>query len=309
VPTPATAVAQAITKLTESVEALTPSAGSSQARWAEIQNQLKNVASGTLTPEQRNKHKTAVRIMENLRASRPDGKGGIAEDKLDDSTKKAYLRALTNFKEVTGNDFTFGTSSFVSNGRTAVHKLLEKVNAPKKQFKIKDAPEISQIIVQKTRSAAEFLSNVTSDRFKDNAVDLIEIDAGSREGYMRSFMSIRASTDTTNSTFVHELAHHIEYETFTKSKTPGSLKRITEFLKKRQGTEPRKARAKEFPNEMVFEDEWVKRGGTNYSSRVYGDATEVITTGAERLFNDPVEFYRKDPEHFEITTRTLLDLW
>lgn len=99
---------------------------------------------------------------------------------------------------------------------------------------------------------------------------------------------------------VHEIAHGIEMQ------NPEVLKECVAFLRKRAaGEEPQQLRTLTgIPydlDEIAFEDEWVKRGGDVYSGKVYKGAfaTEILTMGLERLYNDPQGFAAKDPEFFD----------
>lgn len=58
-------------------------------------------------------------------------------------------------------------------------------------------------------------------------------------------------------------------------------------------------------DEVAYEDEWVKRGGSHYMGKLYSQGTELLTMGIERLIKSPSEFYQKDPEYFEFVVRCL----
>jgi hypothetical protein len=67
---------------------------------------------------------------------------------------------------------------------------------------------------------------------------------------------------------------------------------------------------------VAFKDEWVKRGGINYSGKLYSttgkveDATftELLTMGIQRLHLSPFEFHRDDPDYFWFCVSTLQKL-
>ena len=108
---------------------------------------------------------------------------------------------------------------------------------------------------------------------------------------------------------VHELAHHIEC---TRPEIHAACRA---FLASRAkpGETPRPlavitgdARFK--PNEIALEDDWVAKGGSVYSGKVYPSslrATEVLTMGLQRLFEDPIGFARQDPEYLQFILRVL----
>jgi hypothetical protein len=63
--------------------------------------------------------------------------------------------------------------------------------------------------------------------------------------------------------------------------------------------------------EMAYEDEWVARGGRVYSGKVYPEgynATEILSTGIERLHRNPALFLATDPEYFSFVVNTLRNL-
>jgi hypothetical protein len=94
--------------------------------------------------------------------------------------------------------------------------------------------------------------------------------------------------------------------------------RARAFIKKRRGNEKLitqgwgGTKANDY---QIFKDEWKKRGGREYTSRVYDKgamnnrATEVFSTGMERVYADPLKFYQQDPEHFELVVRSMWDLF
>jgi hypothetical protein len=100
---------------------------------------------------------------------------------------------------------------------------------------------------------------------------------------------------------VHEIAHHLEWETplyeeakkFRKSRTQGETAQKLSALT---------GQAEYKDDEVAFEDQWAARGGDHYMGKSYKKwgwkATEIITMGMERLHNDPVGFAKDDPEYF-----------
>ncbi|TDU62550.1 hypothetical protein EI77_04652 [Prosthecobacter fusiformis] len=116
---------------------------------------------------------------------------------------------------------------------------------------------------------------------------------------------------TSLSDTMHEIVHGIE------DQFPKILKKSTSFLMSRaEGEAPvpmafvMDGFAKK-PNAMGVRDKWWKRGGTHYSGRYYtaatGEiiATEILTTGIQRLHTSPIEFFTSDPEFFDFVITTL----
>ena len=111
---------------------------------------------------------------------------------------------------------------------------------------------------------------------------------------------------------VHELAHHIECsdpeilqasKNFIRSRIKAG--EVPQSLNKLTGTD--RYRDKDF----AYEDKWAELGGVPYSGRVYADsldeahATEVLTMGLQRLYEDPVGFAKKDPDYFKFILSVL----
>jgi hypothetical protein len=108
-------------------------------------------------------------------------------------------------------------------------------------------------------------------------------------------------------TLVHEYAHHVEKQ------DPEVMKRTIAFRDARRKEDGgingsieklrtlEKSKAYE-SHEVSYRDKWQERGwGTTYPGRIYShDATEILTMGAERLYQDPFDFMTKDPEAFQL---------
>lgn len=218
---------------------------------------------------------------------------------------------LKEYKDLSGVDFVIAEHRLES-PKIAIHKLLETVNAPEKHLPVTASTSLTAQNIKDAQDAQDWLSRVVADKYKTPVTVDIAANGPSIVGayYNRPTLSAYISADTPTKIVVHELAHHIEYE-------GGQTMRdnFASWLATRQGNGVRYQYTTQAGYEdcKVFDDEFVKRGGTAYTSRLYYDgtrvsATEVLSTGAERLFADPVDFYRRDPEHFELTVRALMDL-
>lgn len=113
--------------------------------------------------------------------------------------------------------------------------------------------------------------------------------------------------NTKPSTVAHEITHVIEMD------KKDVLKKSMEFLQKRAKGQKAKSLKKLTGIayrkwEFAYEDDWAKLGGNVYSGKVYNGATEILTMGIERLHENPLKFYRTDPEYFEFVVRTLQEL-
>lgn len=111
---------------------------------------------------------------------------------------------------------------------------------------------------------------------------------------------------------VHELAHHIECS------DPEILQASKDFIRSRikVGEVPQslnKLTGTDWyhDKDLAYEDKWAELGGVPYAGRVYADsldsahATEVLTMGLQRLYEDPVGFAKKDPDYFKFILSVL----
>ena len=122
-----------------------------------------------------------------------------------------------------------------------------------------------------------------------------------------NYGEIFVNGSTKPSTVAHEITHVIEMD------KKDVLKKSMEFLHKRgKGQKPKSLKKLTGINyrkwEVAYEDDWAKLGGNVYSGKIYNDATEILTMGIERLHENPIKFYRTDPEYFEFVVRTLQEL-
>ena len=109
---------------------------------------------------------------------------------------------------------------------------------------------------------------------------------------------------------VHELGHQIEFdhrEVLEASK--GFLSRRV-----RGGPASRLRDITGLPydaDEIAFRSNWAKRGGNDYSGKIYGSsiktatATELISTGIERIYREPDSFFCSDADYFLFLLLTL----
>ena len=129
---------------------------------------------------------------------------------------------------------------------------------------------------------------------------------GKRAYYMNDTRAIHINKDTSVSVIVHEIVHDIEY-----SHPDVSAKTKAFLLKRANGEQPKQLRVltgmKGYkPNEVAYEDEWKKRGGSHYMGKVYPRAsTELLTMGIERMLADAKSFAEKDPEYFRFMLEIL----
>ena len=143
---------------------------------------------------------------------------------------------------------------------------------------------------------------------KDYLVKInIDLNSDDRAFHRGGTIYIKKTTDA--SVVAHEVTHATEQQNISL------LRMARDFLLKRANGEKAQKLSKLTGNkryeahEIAYKDKWVDRGGDAYSGKDYGDrATEILTMGIERLHEDPVKFYRSDPEYFEFIVKTLQNI-
>ena len=127
-----------------------------------------------------------------------------------------------------------------------------------------------------------------------------------RAFYTDGNRSIHINANTSLSTVVHEIVHDLEFA------YPDISAKTKEFLRNRaDGQSPKSLRrltgSKGYGTEEVaYEDNWAKNGGSHYMGKVYPDnATELLTMGVERMINDPKSFADNDPQYFRFVLTIL----
>jgi hypothetical protein len=102
-------------------------------------------------------------------------------------------------------------------------------------------------------------------------------------------------TDQQSRVIAHEVAHTIEM------KNPRILQRAEEWRNNRTKGEREQLLSKVTGNKNYRNDEKTKpdKFVNPYIGKSYKNATEVISMGLERMFDDPVKFANDDPDMFD----------
>jgi hypothetical protein len=132
---------------------------------------------------------------------------------------------------------------------------------------------------------------------------------GHGSAYYRSGTHAVNMTDGSGAgTAVHEMAHGLEYN------LPGAQAACKAFLEHRVGNEPLQQLNKAKPGSGYAD--WEKgrmdkfdaafgQSGWYVGKEANGDATEILSMGVERLFEEPASFAAKDPEYFTFVVGVL----
>ncbi len=108
-------------------------------------------------------------------------------------------------------------------------------------------------------------------------------------------------------TVIHEMGHIVE------GRNPAALARSVAFRSSRTAGEiPRWLGPGYGRQEVALEDQWEELGGRLYSGKVYLNrrtgadfATEILSIGLQRLYENPAEFFLNDPEYFAFVVDSL----
>lgn len=161
-------------------------------------------------------------------------------------------------------------------------------------------------MIKKAAQAQDWLKRtVNSERLAKAGDASVEILKG-RAHY--NYPELKLSLDRTDSiaTYIHEFGHHLQHKD-----RKGLFAREREFLARRAGPNPSFVSVGG-PKEIGFDDDFVARGGDAYSGKVYGYVGsqkspstadwffgEVVSTGLERLYQNPAKFLREDKDFFD----------
>lgn len=171
---------------------------------------------------------------------------------------------------------------------------------PELKNKISFVDRINGAIRTSSMRAVDFLENMVSRDFSIDGLRFTKLRPGGRAEYDPITRSVTVDADI--GTIVHEMSHHLEI------RNRDILKAAIQFREKRRNGEDYVSLKSLYPKkkykrkEMAFEDEWVKKGWSDaYPGKIYPKdfATEIVTMGMEKMYNDPISFAKNDPEYFD----------
>ena len=168
----------------------------------------------------------------------------------------------------------------------------------------------------KMAKATDFVSKITArrDDLEETNVTVHRLPKGERAFHINNEDEfgggVWTSSQAPESTYVHELGHHLE------GKLPGAEQLAQDFKDMRiarAGTQnfplaerfpERGYRPDEIGNEDGFRDAFGDRAA--YVGKDYGRrATEIVSMGLEELYRNPAVFAGNDPEYFKFTVGLL----
>lgn len=157
-------------------------------------------------------------------------------------------------------------------------------------------------------SARQFLDGKVIQRPGDPKIENVVTtvpDKGDRANYnpYGRVSAIELDTFDGAPVAVHEYGHHID------EKVPGAMAASLKFLEHRVGNEVPTKMKDLYPNSKYKDDEYGRKddfdkafdtNGAYYVGKDYnGRFTEVVSMGVQKLYEDPINFAKKDPEYFK----------
>jgi hypothetical protein len=197
-------------------------------------------------------------------------------------------------------------------GRDAAHQILAVHMENKVDWRTDVKGDLDPNVRLAHDQGMEFLRNMIGKGhgglgFQTASVQQVPKDVEQR-AYHSTSLGIHLSEKSNAGTMVHEFGHWLD------DHLPGVLEATQAFLKYRVGNEPTESMADVSTrvyghssgygaDEMGRKDHFDRafpEVEAYYTGKDYGNrATEVLSMGLEKLYNDPVDFAKKDPEFFK----------
>lgn len=163
--------------------------------------------------------------------------------------------------------------------------------------------EQSKPLVTQFASAIQWASRIIDWKKTDAPALIAQVDQDyKRANYVSYYSTIKLQETDDDGVYIHELGHHLE----TKNASVGILAK--QFYAKRTEGHPLVKLQDLVPWGKYDDDEYARDDSfiNKYSGKVYKDGTtELVSTGLEHLFRDPIKFRLRDPEHFMFTMSVL----
>lgn len=197
-----------------------------------------------------------------------------------------------------------------------VHALLAKRNpggsAPQGNPVIKHRPSVSAVPKLNEYQQGEHLraetflkSVVHPERLEKQAWIAIAPEDAYRARYFTDKKTLSLDKWSPARTWIHEYGHHLQ--TTNKDIFRAEVSFLKRRAKVKNSSELQHILGRE--KEFGFPGDFEAKGGSQYTGRVYNarktpsgqwkwDIGEVMSTGIERLYDSPAQFYRDDPDFF-----------
>lgn len=172
-------------------------------------------------------------------------------------------------------------------------------NANNDRVTIPDAPHLDDTGRGELAKANEFLRRAVGDHWQPTPIRAEPIPGGGWRAYHSGdMMAVRPNEDA--ATYIHEYGHHLESQNGDTLGVISKAFAMSQLEKSNQS--PKHLGSSYEPHEVGEQDEFLLA----YSGKFYNhDASEVLSMGVQHLYEDPVNFYEKSPEHFKYTLAAL----
>lgn len=247
----------------------------------------------------------AKRSIEKLAEPMKEKLNGISKMAENAETNEAIHAAI--FKPA-GNDGIIDVQ-YISAHKTGVIPLFTEPYKQKTNAALDFTNKVSTIPAPNiviTNNANDILEEY--DQFHNRAFAIVPTHSGNPNAYESDRNSIFITERNTPITVVHEIAHVIE----------DSDKYVNEmaqtFLNYRVGNEQLQQLNKVFPGYGFEDDEYARKDhfdryfrGSNayYCGKEYGANSEILSMGMQALYEDPVGFFKNDPEYANFVVSVL----
>lgn len=292
----------------------TPSIATKQKQWEGLVKSM-NKASEFTAADQQNLGRFGSAV-DTLRDKAKDANGRFDKNLLNRHDQRAYDITYKKYSDLWRKRSVLDDKNVRGYNRDEIHGYLRTIHGkPPTQgtLKWKILPSVEDRERALINDAGKWYDKHVPDRrMPDQTLRYKSLHkTGGGGWYQQLGRTININGNATMSTVVHEIGHDLE------AHDRAVYTRTRAFIKKRRGKEKLVTRGwggTKANDYKIFKDKWRERGGREYTSRVYDrsgihGATEVISCGMERVYKDPLRFYQQDPEHFELTVRSMWDLY
>jgi hypothetical protein len=180
--------------------------------------------------------------------------------------------------------------------------FIKPIGSPTEAYAYPVKEEDKQLVSQFS-SAIQWASRIIDWKQTNSPIRISFLDREKkRANYDQHSATIKLDETCDDGVYIHELGHHLEL----KHSGIGSMAK--QFYEKRTAGQRLVKLNDLIPWGNYGEQEYGRDDSfiDKYSGKVYEDGTtELVSTGLEHMFRDPVNFRIKDPEHFLFTMAVL----
>ena len=217
------------------------------------------------------------------------------KENIDEADKQAnkygdlYLHATSLEERRKYQDLMYKERDKVVKLRIAKEKLREKVYVTKKEFPIDIDSQYSGLFQDMIiKPGVKEFSKLVDKKVVPFTKTIVKQSTG--RYYFVSGNTIAINPMAGRSALVHELGHAVEMN------NPIVKAKAVAFLEARTKGEKAIWLGKPYgPDEVIKKDKFMEA----YMGKQYGGATEIISIGLQKMYEDPYKFAKADPGYFD----------